>query len=294
LEAARQRIVEEALDVLVYTDIGMDPLTYYLAYSRLAPLQCVLGGHPDATGLSNIDAYISCNIQEPVDAAAHYRASLVRLPGAPTYYDRPELPMPLKLRSDFGLPEGRAVYFCGQTLIKIHPNMDELFSGILEHDPDGVIVLPEGYTPELAELLRQRFRRTIPQSDERIRFLPAMSHVDYLNVMALVDVSLDSRPFGGGNTSWQAIAVGTPMVTWPGNYLRGRYTQALYRLMGIDDAIVYSAADFIARAVRFGTDASYTAAFSARVDAATHLIFEDRTHVDSLYSFLVRRVRTGL
>ena len=294
LEAARQRIAEEALDVLVYTDIGMDPLTYYLAYSRLAPLQCVLGGHPDATGLHNIDAYISCDMQEPVDAAAHYLAPLVRLPGAPTYYERPEFPVPLKERSDFGLPEGRAVYFCGQTLIKIHPNMDELFSGILERDPEGVIVLPEGYTPELAELLRKRFRRTIPQSDGRIRFLPTMSHVDYLNVMALADVSLDTRPFGGGNTSWQAIAVGTPMVTWPGDYLRGRYTQALYRLMGVDDAIADSAADFIEKAVRFGTDAAFSSAFSARVEAAASSIFEDRVHVEALYNYLVDRVRNRL
>lgn len=294
LAVSRQRIADEALDVLVFTDIGMDPLTYYLAYSRLAPLQCVLGGHPDAAGLANIDAYISCDMQEPADAAAHYRAPLVRLPGAPTYYERPVLPSPLKPRSDFGLPEGRAVYFCGQTLIKIHPIMDELFRGILEHDPDGVIVLPEGYTPELAELLRQRFRETIPQSDERIQFLPAMSHLDYMNVMASADVSLDTRPFGGGNTSWQAIAVGTPMVTWPGDYLRGRYTQALYRLLGVEDAIANSAADFIEKAVRFGKDAEYTADFSARVEKGANTIFEDRVHVDSLYSYFVGRVRTGL
>jgi protein O-GlcNAc transferase len=294
LEAARQRLAEEAMDVLVFTDIGMDPLTYYLAYSRLAPLQCVLGGHPDATGLRNIDAYISCDMQEPADAAAHYRARLVRLPGAPTYYERPELPAPLKGRSYYGLPDGRAVYFCGQTLIKIHPNMDELFRGILERDPDGVIVLPEGYTPELAELLRQRFRRTISQSDERIRFLPAMSHVDYMNVMALADVSLDTRPFGGGNTSWQAISVGTPMITWPGYYLRGRYTQALYRLMGVEEAIANSAADFIEKAVRFGTDAGFSSAFTVRIEAAAGSIFEDRVHVDALYSYLVDRVRTEL
>lgn len=294
LAVARQRIADEALDVLVFTDIGMDPLTYYLAFSRLAPLQCALGGHPDATGLANIDAYISCDMQEPADAAAHYRAPLVRLPGAPTYYERPVLPSPLKPRSAFGLPEGRAVYFCGQTLIKIHPIMDELFRGILEHDPDGVIVLPEGFIPELAELLRHRFRHTIPQSEERIQFLPAMSHLDYLNVMASSDVSLDTRPFGGGNTSWQAIAVGTPMVTWPGDYLRARYTQALYRLLGVEDTIANSAADFIEKAVRFGKDPEYTANFTARAEEGANAIFEDRVHVDSLYSYFVDRVRTEL
>ncbi|MEL0019957.1 MAG: tetratricopeptide repeat protein, partial [Rickettsiales bacterium] len=48
LHAARERIAAAELDALVYTDIGMDPLTYYIAFSRLAPLQCALGGHPDA------------------------------------------------------------------------------------------------------------------------------------------------------------------------------------------------------------------------------------------------------
>jgi protein O-GlcNAc transferase len=290
LHAARERIAAAELDALVYTDIGMDPLTYYIAFSRLAPLQCALGGHPDATGLPTIDAYISCDLQEPPDAADHYRAPLVRLPGAPTYYERPELPTPLKPRSAFGLPETGALYFCGQTLIKLHPQMDDLLSGILERDRTGIIALPEGYTPELAALLMARFRRTIPEHIDRIRFLPAMSHMDYMNVMALADVSLDTRPFGGGNTSWQAIAAGTPMVTWPGNYLRGRYTQALYTLLGVDEAVCRSAEDYIERAVQFGTDPGFAADFNARVEARADHIFSDRTHVDALYEFIVRRV----
>ena len=110
--------------------------------------------------------------------------------------------------------------------------MDALFRGILEKDPTGTLVLPEGYTPELAELLKSRLEQNLGDAVGRVRFLPAMSHMDYMNVTALANVSLDTRPFGGGNTSWQAIAVSTPMVTWPGEYLRGRYTQALYRLLG--------------------------------------------------------------
>ena len=64
--------------------------------------------------------------------------------------------------------------------------------------------------------------------------------------------------------------------------------------MGVDDAIADSAADFIERAVRFGTDAAFSSAFSARVEAAASSIFEDRVHVEALYSYLVDRVRTGL
>lgn len=294
LDAARQRIAAAELDVLIYTDIGMDPLTYFLAFSRLAPLQCVLGGHPDAVSIPAIDAYVSSDMQEPGDAEAHYASELIRLPGAPTYYERPDLPSPLKPREVFGLPDGVAVYFCGQTLIKVHPEMDALFAGILARDPCGVIVLPEGYTPELALLLKERFRRTIPGADTRILFLPAMSHMDYMNVMALADVSLDTRPFGGGNTSWQAIAVGTPMISWPGRYLRGRYTQALYRLMEVEGAIAGSAEEYIELAVKFATDPIHRAAFNAEVATKAESIFVDRTHVESLYRFLVDRFKSAL
>ena len=294
LDLARRAIEEERLDALVFTDIGMDPLTYFLAFARLAPFQCVLGGHPDAVDTGNIDAYISCDLQEPGDAEAHYSVPLIRLPGAPTYYEWPELPSPLKPREAFNLPSDGAIYFCGQTLIKIHPNMDELFYGILAKDLEGTLVLPEGYTPELAELLKSRLRVTLGDKISRVRFLPAMSNKDYMNVMAMADVSLDTRPFGGGNTSWQAIAAGTPVVTWPGAFLRGRYTQALYRLLGVTDAIAGSANQYIKLAVKFGTDRAFAEQYNRRVAEAAPSIFADNVHVDALYKFLVDQVRSGI
>ena len=293
LSMARERISAEKLDILVFTDIGMDPLTYFLAFARLAPFQIALGGHPDTNGLRNIDAYVSCDKQEPSDADDHYTVPLIRLPGSPTYYERPKLPS-LKSRDAFGLPKGMTIYFCGQTLIKVHPGMDALFNSILKLDRNGLLVLPEGYIPELADQLRGRFNRTLFGMEHRIRFLPAMSHLDFLNVTALADVALDTRPFGGGNTSWQSIAAGTPMVTWPGNYLRGRYTQALYSLMGTEDAIASSAEDYVEKAIRFGNDPGFAADFNTRVDIASNKIFSDRTHIDALYDFLVGRVMAGI
>lgn len=288
LAAARERIAALELDALVYTDIGMEPLTYFLAFSRLAPLQCVLAGHPDTLGIPALDLYISCDLQEPSDAGVHYSERLVRLPGAPTYYDRPRLPSPLKPRSAFGLPDTAPLYFCAQTLIKVHPDMDALFAGILTRDPEGLLLLPSGYTPQLVDRLRDRFARTLGPLADRVRFLPTMSHNDFMNAMALADVSLDTRPFGGGNTSWQAIAAGTPVVTWPGRFLRGRYTQALYRLAGVEDTIVDSADAYVETAVRLARDAAFREDVRNRVDAVADILFSDMTHVRALHDALLR------
>ena len=262
LKGARDRIAQEQLDILVYTDLGMDPLTYFLAFSRLAPLQVALAGHPDT--------------------AQHYSEKLVRLAGAPTYYSRPDVPAPLRPRSEFELPDDVNLYFCAQPLFKVHPDMDVLFARILDADPDGLLVLPSGFHGRWAELLSARFARSLGELTKRVRFLPAMTAADFMNVMALADVSLDTRPFGGGNTSWQAIAAGTPVVTWPGQFLRGRYTQALYHRIGVDKCIVDKADDYVSTAVRFATDDAFGGDVNADIAARSDELFEDMTVVDAL------------
>ena len=249
-------------------------------------MQVALAGHPDTIGIATIDYYVSCDDQEPPDTAQHYSEKLVRLAGAPTYYSRPDVPVPLRPRSEFELPDDVNLYFCAQTLFKVHPDMDVLFARILDADPDGLLVLPSGFHGRLAELLSARFARSLGELTKRVRFLPAMTAADFMNVMALADVSLDTRPFGGGNTSWQAIAAGTPVVTWPGQFLRGRYTQALYHRIGVDKCIVDNADDYVSTAVRFATDDAFGGDVNADIAARSDELFEDMTVVDALADFL--------
>ena len=291
LQGARDRIAEEQLDILLYTDLGMDPLTYFLAYSRLAPLQIALAGHPDTIGIPSIDYYVSCEDQEPADSAQHYSEQLVALGGAPTYYSRPAVPAPLRPRGEFALPDDANLYFCAQTLFKVHPGMDSLFARILDADSDALLVFPTGFHSRWAALLAARFEHSLGALAKRVRFLPAMNAEDFMNVMALADVSLDTRPFGGGNTSWQAIAAGTPVVTWPGQFLRGRYTQALYRRIGVAECIVENADDYVLRAVRFATDEAFQRDVSERIAARSDEVFEDMTVVDALADFIAATAR---
>lgn len=59
LAGVRQAIAAERLDVLFYTDIGVEPPTYFLAFARLAPVQCLTLGHPVTTGIPNMDYFLS-------------------------------------------------------------------------------------------------------------------------------------------------------------------------------------------------------------------------------------------
>ena len=147
LAGARAAIEEAELDILYYPDIGMEPLTYFLAFARLAPIQCVFWGHPMTTGLGSIDHFISARDLEIEDGDTHYTEHLVR-PAVPTVaYRRPSAPKEASGKSDFGLEDDSHCYLCPQTLFKFHPDFDPIIGRILAEDPKGQLVLIEGKYP---------------------------------------------------------------------------------------------------------------------------------------------------
>ncbi|HEV3448124.1 MAG TPA: tetratricopeptide repeat protein, partial [Gemmataceae bacterium] len=275
LEQARQRIAEQQLDMLFYTDIGMDPFTYFLAFARLARAQCVTWGHPVTSGIPAIDYFISSDLLETEQADQHYTEKLVRLKTLSTYYYRPAPPPRMKDRAAFGLPEDGHIYGCPQSLFKLHPDFDALLGAILQRDPKGILVLISGKHTAWDDLVRQRLARTIREVAHRVRFLPRMSHEDFLSLNAACDVLLDPIHFGGGNTAYEAFALGVPIVTCPSAFLRGRITFALYKKMNIMECVALSTNQYVELAIRLGTEGDFRGEVKKKILAANSVLYED-------------------
>jgi len=287
LQPPREQIARHRLDVLLYPDIGMDYVTYFLAFARLAPVQCATWGHPVTTGIPAVDYFLSCDSAEPPDAAAHYSERLVRLGGLPFSYARPETPASTKTRADFGLPDDATLYFLAQNLFKVHPDMDATLRRILERDPAGRLVLLEGHYPEWGQRLRARFDRSLDGVDDRVIFLPRQDHDDYMRLLALADVCLDSFPFGGGNTTYQALAMGTPVVTLPSDFLRGRLSLAIYCHLRVLECAAATVEGYADVAVRLGTDGAWRERVAKQIDENLHRIFDDPVFLEEAERFLM-------
>jgi predicted O-linked N-acetylglucosamine transferase (SPINDLY family) len=283
LDAARRIIAEERLDVLYYTDIGMSPFTYFLAFARLAPRQCLSWGHPDTTGIPTLDVFLSCDVMEPEDGEAHYSERLIRLPGPTVCYRRPRLAEPRKTRIDFGLAAESRLYLCPQSLFKIHPTYDDALIAILRRDRDGILVFvdPRGQ----GAALTRRLGAKGPDVAGRIHLLPGLGTADFIALTADADVMLDPFHYSGGKTSLEALAFGTPVVTWPGAFMRGRHTLGFYTLMGLDDCVASDPADYVDRAVRLGTDSRLRAQVRQRILERSAILFDDETSIRAIERF---------
>jgi predicted O-linked N-acetylglucosamine transferase (SPINDLY family) len=126
-----------------------------------------------------------------------------------------------------------------------------------------------------ADLLR-RMRGALGESADRMQALPRLPEADYLNLVAVADVVLDTPHYGGGaNTVYDAFAVGTPVLTLPGAWHRGRWAMAAYNRLGIADAVAADTHDYVRRAVRLGTDPEARRALGERLRETAGELFED-------------------
>ncbi|MEP7155692.1 MAG: hypothetical protein ABI905_07945 [Betaproteobacteria bacterium] len=247
-----QRILADKLDVLVHPEVGMSTGSCLLSAMRLAPVQMAAWGHPVTTGSAVVDYFLSCGAMEPIDHAAHYTEKLILFEGIGV-----DIALPATVRniarSSFGLPAGARLYFCPQSLFKIHPDMDAVFLKIIEADPAAVLVFfqagTRAITMSFANRLGEQFARAGVQAKGQVKFLPRLSGEKFRSALTLADVMLDTLHWSGGGTSLDAFAADVPVISLPGEFMRGRQTAAMLRLMGLEKLIAADVDDYVRKAV---------------------------------------------
>lgn len=120
---------------------------YFLAHTRLAPVQIAWFGHPDTSGIPNVDMFVSTEFE--VDGAeAHYSERLIRMSGLGAYFpwmDTSDLPevdeLRASVREELHLADSTKFYLCAQALYKFHPMFDDALLAILERDKDAHLLI---------------------------------------------------------------------------------------------------------------------------------------------------------
>ena len=274
MDSIRAEIAAGEPDFLIFADLGMHPLTYYLAFWRLAPVQLLAWGHPVSMGIDSVDHFISADMLEPPGGEQQYSENLLRLSRyfMPRYTRPSQTPEPID-RESLGLPRNANLYGCPQTMFKLHPDFDEVFASILDRDPAARIVLIEARKPWANKFLRRIERRIGAQTD-RFLMLPQRPTPEFHKLLSCMDVLLDPFYFGGNNSSAEGLALGVPVITLPAPQLRGRFTLGHYLEMEFDGCIAKSAEQFIEITLSLGTDAEARRAASERILASCGRLFD--------------------
>jgi len=257
-------------DLVIFPEIGMDPMTGKLAALRLAPIQATSWGHPVTSGYPTIDYFISGDAMEPPDGASHYTERLVRLPGIGVHYSPLDTrPTPLS-REELGIGDDAIFLWCCQSNYKYLPQYDWIYAEIAARLPGArfgfITLLPES---EASAVFRTRLRQALVSrgidANERIRFFPALSPEQFTAIAGLADLCLDSIEWSGCNSSLEVLSQGTPIVAHRGRFMRGRHSAAILELLGCKELVADSFDDYIRLAVELATDRERRNFLAARI-----------------------------
>ncbi|MBN3949755.1 MAG: tetratricopeptide repeat protein [Nostoc sp. NMS7] len=286
LSAACEQIIADKLHILVFPEIGMNPQTMQMAGLRLAPVQCVAWGHPVTTGLPTIDYFLSSELMEPENGQEHYSEKLIRLPNIGVSYPKPYIPPVIKTRSDFQLLDDAVIYLCCQAPFKYLPQYDFIFAEIARRVPQAKFVFLRG------TLLQPRLKRAFAaiglNSEDYCVFISIAERLDYLMINLLSDVYLDTFTWSGGNTTLEAIACNLPIVTSPGEFMRGRHSDSFLKMLGVTDTIAEDETEYIEIAVKLGLDPAWRHSIAEQMSQNHDRLFDDKACVAGLEAFYIQ------
>ncbi|MDM3859421.1 MAG: glycosyltransferase [Aphanizomenon gracile PMC644.10] len=283
LPAVCEQIIADKLHILVYPEIGMDAPTMQMAGLRLAPVQCAAWGHPVTTGLPTIDYFLSSELMEGQNAQEHYSEKLILLPNIGVSYPKPYIPSVIKTRSDYGLSDDDVIYLCCQAPFKYLPQYDFIVAEIASRVSQAKFVFLRGNV--LKPRLQRAFAAVGLNSEDYCVHLNIPERLDYLMINLLSDVYLDTFTWSGGNTSLEAIACNLPIVTCPGEFMRGRHTDSFLKMIGVTDTIASNEQEYIEIAVRLGLDKPWRRSIAERMSQNHDCLFDDKACVTGLESF---------
>ncbi|MGY4611441.1 O-linked N-acetylglucosamine transferase, SPINDLY family protein [Thermostichus sp. MS-CIW-38] len=291
IEEWQAAIREAQLDVLLYPEVGIDPVCAQLAALRLAPVQAMAWGHPQTSGLPTIDVFLSSELMEPPDGAGHYTEQLLPLPGIGTYYIPLEVdPAPVDWQA-WGVDPDRVLYLCAQSLFKYLPQYDEVFPRIAREVGKCQFLflrgrLSQGIRERFWQRLRRAFQAYDLAAEEYVVLLPELSPAEYAAYNALGDIYLDSLGWSGGNTTLEALPHGLPIVTLPGSLLRGRHTYAILQQMGILDTIAHTLDEYVQIASQLGLDPEWREQMGQQVKRRQERVYRDPAPIRALEEWL--------
>jgi protein O-GlcNAc transferase len=292
---------------------GMDTVSYFLAFSRMAPVQAATWGFVASPALPEIDFYLTADTMEPDAAQEGFHEQIVRLDGVAGLFKAAAIPAaqgsPAAARAllrarIFG---GHCRFFANSTVVfasfqrpfAMHPAFDITLERILLAVPDSLLLLlqdPKATDVEAAhwENFMARLSDTVPSSRGRLLLLSRAAHDQYFPLVGAVDFVLDMWLWSAFTTALDAFSQNTPVLSWRGPDGRGRFSASCYDRMGLSHLAVAETEDeFVANARRFSLREGERDVLVAQLSARKHLVFEDPSALQAWVRFLTRAVKSA-
>lgn len=252
-EALAAQIRRDRIDVL-FDLAGHTGFNRLLVFARKpAPLQVTWLGYVGTTGLSAMDYLLADRHQVPDGADRFYRERVLRMPEGYACYQPPSHapavgPLPARSR-------GWVTFGSFNSPAKINPAVAAVWAEILNRVPGSKLMLK--YCGLDAPATRRRILELFTSrgiAEDRLFLAGWSPPTELLAWYNQIDLALDPFPYGGGLTTCEALWMGVPVVTCPGETFASRHSLSHLSSSRFTETVARSYQDYVDLAVAWAED----------------------------------------
>lgn len=249
-QAAAQRIADDRIDLLVDLD-GHVPGGRPLVFAhKPAPVQVEWLDYFDTSGMRAIDYLLTDPYTTPPDSPQRFAETPFFMPHSRFCYTAPAVapdvaPMPCTAGAPF-------TFGSFNRHDKLHPSLLRVWAEVLHALPASRLLIKNHalQIPAVRKVLANSFA-ALGIERERLLLHGPSGYGEMLAEYAEVDVALDTFPYNGGLTTCECLWMGVPLVALEAQRMIGRQSAAMLRLLGLDDWVATTPADYVRLAVEW-------------------------------------------
>ena len=245
VELIQKKKINILFDLMGYT--ASERLEIF--YSRVAPIQISWLAYLNTTGFNTIDYYLGDNNLINNNEHHLYTEKIFTLPNIWNAHAG------FKFERKYNeLPCIKNKYFTFGSLNNFRKISDETinaWSEILKKVPNSNLILKSAdFCSD--EILMSKFKSQ--GVNGQIKILNKMDFVkkeDHLNVYKMIDLCLDTFPYNGVTTTFEALWMNVPVVVLKGQNLCSRGGESIIKNTKIDDLLADNIEEYIFKAINF-------------------------------------------
>ena len=215
--------------------------------NRVAPIQINWMGYPNTTGLDEMDYILVDQNLILANEKNLYSENILKLEKiwishGGFSFERNKASSPFRKNNYI-------TFGSFNNFDKINDEVIETWSQIILNNKNCKLILKSSGSGQIDEIAKKFKKYNVLDS---VEFLPrAKSLEDHLNLYNRIDIALDTFPYNGTTTSFEAIWMGVPVLTLKGFNYHSRCGESINKNLGLDGLISNNIKDYISKANYF-------------------------------------------
>jgi predicted O-linked N-acetylglucosamine transferase (SPINDLY family) len=259
-----EQIRADQIDIL-FDLAGHTAKNRLLVFARKpAPIQISWAGYVDTTGLAAMDYLLADRYEIPPEAEGDYRERVLRMPHGYVTFDPPSEAPPVGPLPAFN--SGHVTFGSFNNLAKVSAPTVAAWVDILRRTPGARLLLrsPGLEDPETRRRITEQFAAGGVAPD-RIELHGHAPRAELLAEYNRMDIALDPFPYSGGLTTCEALWMGVPVVTWPGETFASRHSLSHLSNVGLTETIAGGLDEYVQIACRLACDLEHLSALRSQL-----------------------------